>query len=205
MILDFQKTEDILKEYGIKTPKTFFVSNKEELFLKAEELNFPLVLKISSKTVLHRKEVGGVFTNITKKEELEDSFNRLEKIKEKEGVLLQEQIKGVEFIVGAKEDSSFGTVVMLGTGGSMVEIFNDLSFRLAPVDKKEALEMIEEVKGKIMLEGFRGEEKLNKEDFADFLVKVSKLAFEKKVKELDFNPVIINKDGVFVCDVKIIL
>jgi acyl-CoA synthetase (NDP forming) len=205
MILDFKTTEDILNSYGLNVPQSFLVKEKEGAVEAGNKIGYPVVLKISSETILHRTEIGGVITNIKNEEELKNAFDALEKIKEKEGIIVQKEIKGAEFIVGAKEDLVFNTVIMFGTGGIMVELFSDVSFRVAPISENDAREMIEEIKGKKLLEGFRGKPIINKEKVVDVLVKTAKLAFEKKVKELDFNPVIINEEGVFICDVKITL
>ncbi len=205
MILGYKRREEILEKYGLKRPATFLVNDKEEALKRAEEIGFPVVAKISSKKQLHRTEVGGVLVGLKNKKELNEAFEKLSKIEDIEGVIIQKQIKGVELIVGAKRDEVFGPTVMLGTGGIMVELFKDVSFRIAPFEEKEALKMIEEIKGKKLLEGFRDMPIIDKNKLANILVKTSKLAVEENVKELDFNPIIGNESGLYICDVKIAL
>ena len=205
MILGYKRREEILEKYGLKRPATFLVNDKEEALKRAEEIGFPVVAKISSKKQLHRTEVGGVLVGLKNKKELNEAFEKLSKIEDIEGVIIQKQIKGVELIVGAKRDEVFGPTVMFGTGGIMVELFKDVSFRIAPFEEKEALKMIEEIKGKKLLEGFRDMPIIDKNKLANILVKTSKLAVEENVKELDFNPIIGNESGLYICDVKIAL
>ena len=205
MILNHKKRENLLSKYNLKRPKTFLVREKSEAIKKANIIGFPVVAKISSDTHLHRTELGGVVVNIENQQELEDAFQELSEIDDINGVIIQKQVGGVEFIVGSKRDQVFGSTIMLGTGGTMVELFEDVSFRVAPIQKEDAFEMIDEIKGKKLLDGFRGGPKIDKTELADILVKASQLAFEEDVQELDFNPVIGNEDGVYICDVKIVL
>ncbi len=205
MIPEFKRREEILEKYGLRRPDTFLVTKSDEAIEKAKEIGFPVVAKISSRKHLHRTEVDGVSVDIKTEEELREEFSKLSKIEDIEGVIIQKQIKGVELIVGVNNDEIFGPTVMLGTGGIMVELFEDVSFRIAPFEKREALKMIEEIKGKKMLEGFRGGPKIDKDELAEMLVKTSNLALKEEVKELDFNPIIGNEDGLYICDVKIVL
>jgi len=205
MILNHKKRENLLSKHNLKRPKTFLVKSKKEALKKADIIGFPVVAKISSKEHLHRTELGGVFVDINSKKRLEEVFDELSEIDGVEGVIIQKQIEGIEFIVGAKKDDVFGSTIMLGTGGTMVELFEDVSFRVAPIKKEDAFEMMDEIKGKKLLDGFRGGPEISKEELADLLVKASKLAFEEDIEELDFNPVIGNKDGLYICDVKIVL
>jgi 3-hydroxypropionyl-CoA synthetase (ADP-forming) len=205
MILGYQEQKEILAKYTLKTPRSFFIENKEQVSLAVEKIGFPLVMKISSREHLHRTEVGGVFKDIKSRKEAEEAFTTLNEIREIDGVVAEEQINGAEFIVGIKNDPSFGKVLMLGSGGVMVEVFNDVSFRVLPIKSEDAVEMINEIKGRKFLEGFRGSEEVDKKTITDFLVSVSSLAEEEKFSEVDFNPVIVNKKGAFICDVKIIV
>ncbi len=205
MILDFQRREGLLKKYGLKRPYTFLVQNQDEAVEKFHEIGCPVVLKISSDKHLHRTELGGVELNLSKEEDVIKAYDRLSGIDGIEGVMVQEFISGVEFIVGAKNDPVFGAVVMVGTGGTLVELFKDVSFKIAPIDHEEAKKMIEEIKGSKLLEGFRGKPELGKDDLIEILKTTSDLAYKEDVKELDFNPVIVNEEGAFICDVKIVL
>jgi 3-hydroxypropionyl-CoA synthetase (ADP-forming) len=205
MILNYKKREELLKEYGLNRPETYLVNSKSEALEKANLTGYPVVAKISSDKHLHRTELNGVEVDIKSDQELEKVFDRLIKIEGVEGIIIQKQINGVEFIVGAKNDPTFGPIIMLGTGGTLVELFKDVTFRVAPIDLEEAKKMIEEIKGKKLLEGFRSYKKMDKEKLAKILSQTSKLAHDKKIKELDFNPVIANEKEILICDVKIVL
>ncbi len=203
MILSFQEQEKLLRKHKIKRPKTFFVSSLKELSENVKKVGFPLVLKISSRKHLHRTEVKGVFTNISSLKEAEETYRRLIKIKNIDGVLLQQQIDGYEFVIGLKEDEVFGKTIMFGSGGTMIEILKDVSFRLLPVDKKEIEKMIKEVKSSTLLGGFRKKEKIDLKEVINSISQVGQMSIAEDIKEADFNPVIINNQGVFFCDVKI--
>ncbi len=203
MILGYQDQREILQKHQIKEADAEIVFQKDDLDLAVEKVGYPLAMKISSKEHLHRTELGGVFLNIKAKEEVDSVFERLMKIEGVDGVILQKMIEGFEFIIGAKHDSSFGPIVMLGSGGTMVELFNDVTFAVAPLKEREVEKMIDEIQGKNLLNGFRGKEVIEKNELVDLLVKTSNLITSENIKEVEFNPVIVNKEGVFVCDVKI--
>jgi succinyl-CoA synthetase beta subunit len=205
MILNYKKREELLAKYDLPRPKTKLVKNEKEAIEEANAIGYPVVAKISSDQHLHRTEINGVIVGIKSSQELAEAFKKLIKVEGVEGIIIQDQVEGVEFIVGAKNDPSFGPVVMLGTGGTLVELFKDVTFRVAPIDKKEAKKMIEEIKGRKLLEGFRAYKSMDKEKLAEILSKTARLAFEEEVKELDFNPVIANDDQILICDVKIVL
>ncbi len=203
MILDFKKQENLLSRYEIKRPLTFFATKKEEVACMANKAGYPLALKVFSNEIFHRTEKKGVYLNIGSEKEARETANKLFKIPKSQGVIIQKQIEGIELVVGAKKDPSFGAAIMFGTGGVMVEVISDVVFKIAPIGKKDAKEMINETRAKIFLKGFRGMQKVKEELVIDLLVKTSNLAYKEKVQEIDFNPVIANKDGVFVCDAKI--
>jgi len=203
MILEFKEQEKLLSDYGIKRPPTFLAKEREEAVELAGKVGYPLVMKVFSTKILHRTEISGVVTGLKGEEEVREAFSRLIKIQDVEAVIVQKEISGVELFIGAKKDPTFGATLMLGTGGTMVELFNDVVFRIAPIEEKDALEMISEIKGKVLLEGFRGRPKIRKEKLVDVLVKTSELIYKEKIKELDFNPVIATDEEVFICDVKL--
>ncbi len=205
MLLDFNSQEKILAKHKLKTPSTLLINKKSDLFSFIDKINYPVVLKIFSTKHLHRTEVDGVVKNIYNKKQAEEAFVRLTKIKNIDGVIVQKQIDGFEFVIGIKDDEVFGKTIMFGTGGTMIELFNDVSFRLLPISKKDGNEMIEEIKGSKLLSGFRGKDKIDKKIVIETLLNVSNFAVDNNFKEVDFNPVIINKKGCFFCDAKIII
>lgn len=204
MLLNFTESQEILNRYQIPVVESFSVTNREELYLALEKLDFPLVMKIDSKEIVHKTDQGGVKLNITNKEDAERTLEELLTVCD-EGVTVQKQIAGEEIIIGGKKDRSFGPVIMIGLGGVLVEIYKDIVFRLAPLEKEEALSMIEDIKGKKILEGFRGRPKVNKDSLAEVIVKTSHLLEkETQIKELDFNPVLARESSL-VCDIKLIV
>ncbi|MCS7135017.1 MAG: acetate--CoA ligase family protein [Candidatus Aenigmarchaeota archaeon] len=200
----------ILSKYGIKVVNGSVVKKFEEAVQIAEKVGYPIVLKIVSKDVLHKTNVGGVIVNINSSEELETAYNKLLKNAKSlnislEGVFVQKMLKGYyEVIVGGKRDKVFGPTVMFGLGGIFVEVLEDISLRIAPIDLKEAVKMIEETKAVKILKGVRGE-KANINEIAKTLTRVSRIMVENpEIAELDINPLMV-KDEAIATDARIIL
>jgi acyl-CoA synthetase (NDP forming) len=194
-----------LNYYGIQTTKYKVVSRIEDL--KKLDLAYPLALKVCSNKILHKTDVGGVKLNIQNNEELEKNFNIFKKKFPKEKFLVdQMEEKSVEIIIGLVQDPTFGLSIMVGIGGIYTELYEDVSFRVIPIDRYDAKEMIEEIKGKKLLEGFRNI-KANKDLVVDLLLKVSKIGDEliDHIDQMDLNPVFIYEDKICVIDAKLIL
>ncbi len=198
-VLDFEKTRKLLLKHKIPFPKTELATSKKQALFFAEKIGYPVVLKISL-LVLHKTDVKGVITGIKDRKEMEKAW---EHIGRKE-VLVQKMIKGKEIILGMKKDAQFGPVLMAGFGGIFVELFKDVSFRIAPVDEKQGLEMLKELKSFPVLKGFRGDRGVNIKEIVRVIVNLSKLSLDKNIKEIDFNPLIVNEKKAFVVDAKII-
>ncbi|MAG19983.1 hypothetical protein CL618_00955 [archaeon] len=192
------------KLFNLPYPKSSLTSSLEEA-LKTK-LEFPLVLKIISEKIIHKTEENAVIE--TSKEELEENYNKLIKIcqkkKIKPSILLQETMQGQEIIIGIKKDPTFNHVILLGLGGFFVELIKDISFRKCPITKEDAESMINDLKNKQILTGFRNQS-INLEILKDLLVKVSKLPEKHDIQELDLNPVIINKKQAQIVDVRTVL
>jgi len=209
--LNFKETLEVLNKYKIPFCKTELIETKREAFKLAKEIGYPVALKVSSDKILHKTDVGAVKTGIENKKELKQYWEEIiqnisNKVSKIEGMLLQEQIPGHEVIIGLKRNERFGPVIMFGLGGVFVEVLKDVSFRIAPIDKKEAGEMIKEIKGFKILQGARGKEPANLDKLADILVSVSDLSLkETKIKEIDFNPIIVNKKRASVIDARILI
>ena len=199
------EVKDLLNYYGIQTTKYKVVSIIEDL--KKLDLAYPLALKVCSNKILHKTDLGGVKLNIQNNEELEKNFNIFRKKFSKEKFLVdQMEEKSVEIIIGLVQDPTFGLSIMVGIGGIYTELYEDVSFRVIPIDRYDAEEMIEEIKGKKLLEGFRNI-KANKELVVDLLLKVSKIGHEliDRIDQMDLNPVFVYKDKICVIDAKLIL
>jgi len=198
MLLSFEKTKQILNRHNIPFLKSEIVENKKQLKLILKKIGFPVFLKTLG---LHKTEKGLVLKAENKKQALK-GFLRLKK----SGiVLVQKEVKGLELFLGAKRDKAFGIVLMFGLGGVLVEVLEDISFGIYPLNKKEALEMLKALKGFELLKGFRGMEKVNLNKLAKALINLGNLVSENPfIKEVDFNPVMAKGDDILVIDPKII-
>jgi acyl-CoA synthetase (NDP forming) len=195
----------LLRAYGIPTTQYQVVRTEKDL--EKLTLRFPVALKVCSPAILHKTDVGGVRLNILNKEELKKTFKELRKKFPTENLLVdQMEEKGVEIIVGLVQDATFGLSIMCGIGGIFTELYKDVSFRVVPIDSYDARQMIEELVGKKLLEGFRGM-KANKQLVIDLVLKVSKLGEEliDHVDQMDLNPVFVYEKRICVVDAKLIL
>jgi succinyl-CoA synthetase beta subunit len=199
------EVKEVLKKFNIPTTNFSVVRTRQDV----EKLNvtFPVALKICSRKVLHKTDVGGVKLNIKDKEELLNTFERFEKKFPGETFLVDEMVEsGVEMIIGLVQDPTFGLSIMCGVGGIYTELYQDVAFRVIPIDEYDAREMLDEVKGKKLLEGFRNI-KANKELVIELLLNISKLG-EKlidRIDQMDLNPVFIYEESICVVDAKLIL
>ena len=202
----------ILQQYKISYPKYGFARNPEEAGKIANQLGFPVVLKIVSPQVSHKSDVGGVLVGLKNTEEVASGFKKIqERLKtavpnaSMEGVLVCKQAPdGLDIIIGALEDPVFGPTIMFGLGGIFTEILKDVSFRIAPLEKRDAEEMIREVKGYPLLMGIRGQKAYDVEQLTNLLLSVSRLVVENSnIKELDLNPVRLFESGLMALDVRL--
>lgn len=205
------EAKQVLQNMNILIPPSKLVLSEVEAIESAKKFGFPVVLKLMSKDVMHKTDSGAVVIDLSNEQEVKETYNdfmrRFENI-EIAGVLVEKMVKkGLELIIGTSTDSTFGPVILFGVGGVLVEAIKDVVFRMCPVTKKQALGAIGEIKAKILLEGFRGQPKVNKDQLADILVKISQLAWENReyIIEMDINPIIANEDGIFPVDARIIL
>lgn len=199
------EVKDLLKLYGIRTTKYRLVSRFEDL--KNIGLKFPVALKVCSSKILHKTDVGGVKLDIKDMDELKKTFKIFKKKFPKENLLVdQMEKKGVEIIIGLVQDPTFGLSIMCGIGGVFTELYKDVTFRVVPIERIDAEEMIEEIKGKKLLEGFRNIP-ANKKLVIDLLLKVSKIGEElmDHIDQMDLNPVFVYGDDLCVVDAKLIL
>lgn len=199
------EVKDLLRASGIPTTKYKLVRTEADL----ERLNvrFPVALKVCSSKILHKTDVGGVQLNIRNIDELRNTFRTFKKKFPTEDFLVdQMEEKGVEVIIGLVQDPTFGLSIMCGIGGIFTELYKDVSFRVVPIDAYDAAQMVEELKGKKLLEGFRGL-KANKQLVIDLVLKVSTLGEQliDHLDQMDLNPVFVYEDRVCVVDAKLIL
>ncbi len=203
-MFDFVATKEILEKYDLPMVESFLAENFEEAKKITKKLGWPIMMKISSSKIIHKTDIGGV-AKIENTEELKKSFNKLNDASDGKGVIIQPFVLGVEIIIGMKRDAQFGPVLMFGIGGIFVELLKDISFRLAPINRREAGKMIKEIKLYPILNGYRGQEKVNIDLLVKTLINLSKLSLaEKQISQIDFNPVLVNSKGAWIADAKII-
>jgi len=205
---------DVIKASGISTPDYALAKTAKEALTAAKSMGFPVVLKIVSPDILHKSDVGGVIVGVEDEKEIgrnyDDIMNSLiKKVPDADimGILVEKQMpKTTEVIVGGIRDEQFGATVMFGLGGIFVELFKDVAFRIAPVTEKEALEMIMEIKGYSILNGYRGSERLDIQQLARTVVTVSELISDiDEIKEVELNPLFVYTEGVTAVDARIII
>ena len=204
-VLAENNVKDLLRAYGI--PTTTYQVIQTEKDLKKLTVHFPVALKVCSPNILHKTDVGGVRLNIQNIEKLNKTFKEFRKKFPTEDFLVdQMEENGVEIIVGLVQDPTFGLSIMCGIGGIFTELYKDVSFRVVPIDDYDAHQMIEELAGKKLLEGFRGM-KASKQLVIDLVLKVSKLGEEliNQVDQMDLNPVFVYEKRICVVDAKLIL
>lgn len=208
------EAKQILNEAGIHCSDTRLAATKAESVAISEEIGYPVVLKISSVDITHKSDAGGVKVNLPDKAAVEEAYDEImasctakHPDADIEGVAVQGMAKpGTEVIIGMTKDPSFGPVLMFGLGGIFVEVLKDVAFRVVPLEKSDAAEMIYEIKGKKLLEGYRGEDPADTAFLEDMLLKLSQLVDKTEdIVEIDMNPVFAYKKGAVVVDARIIL
>ncbi len=211
-VITEEQAKQILESYGIRVPPYALVKSEEEAVREAKRIGFPLVMKVVSPEILHKTDVGGVKVGIKSEQEVIDTFrsmyDRLAGKYDVKGILLEKMVpQGIELIVGLQYDEQFGPVIMVGLGGIFTEIYRDVSFRMLPISKQDALDMLNELNGKKVLEGFRGSKPVNKDMLAEALVSIGKLGIDMAAyyDSVDFNPIVVYPDDYAVVDAKMIL
>jgi len=207
-VLSEHESAKVLEEYEIPTCREHVATDITEAAKYAKDIGYPVVLKINSNEVSHKSEAGGVYLGLKDEVELKEACHKLQKnFSESSEFLIQEFIPpGIELIIGGKRDYTFGPTVAFGLGGVLTEVLKDISLRICPIDKLEAREMIQEIKGYPILKGYRGKTGCDTEAIAKVLVKVSHLLLSNSnITELDVNPLIAHKDKVVAVDSLIIL
>jgi acetyl coenzyme A synthetase (ADP forming)-like protein len=198
------ESREIMKAYGISMPQSELAANSEEAVAAAESIGYPVVMKIASPDILHKTDIGGVKLNLSSPTDVRDAFDllvyratRYMPDAEIWGCLVQEQVRGgKEIILGMSRDPQFGPLLLFGLGGIYVEALKDVTFRVAPIDAREAREMIAEIRAFSLLRGVRGEAPSDLDAIIDTLLRVSQLVTDfPEIAELDINPLIVFEQG----------
>jgi len=207
------EAKDICREYGIPTTKQRIAKSTIGALKISQDIGFPVVLKIVSPDIIHKTEIGGVILDVKNAKEVRESFAKiLDNVRKRKpeasivGVMVQEAApKSTEVIVGAVKDPNFGPTIMFGLGGTYVEVLEDIVYRVAPITKKEAEDMVKEIKAYPILSGYRGG-KADVNAIIDILLKVSELVTDfPEIREIDLNPIMVYEKGAKTVDARIIL
>lgn len=208
------ESKQIIGEVGIEVVETKLARTKEEAISLAKQMGFPVALKIVSPDIIHKSDSGGVKLGLKNAADVGRAYSEIRAtIKQKEpkakihGVSIQKMSRpGVEVIMGMTKDAQFGPVLMFGLGGVFVEVLKDVSFRIVPIVKRDANQMIEEIKGYPVLQGYRGQEPANIPALEDMLLRLSDFIEQTpEIKELDLNPILAYADGAVAVDARVIL
>ena len=192
---------------GLVVPKFSVAESLAEAISAADRIGYPLVAKVVSPKIVHKTEYHGVQTGIVNQEQLSAAYHRLAALPGAVGVLIEETAQGVELIIGAKNDFQFGPVVLMGIGGTGVEICQDTVIRMAPLEHGQATAMFDELKGRKLLQGYRGAPPCNLKAAAEMIQQFSYLIMDiaDRFESIDLNPVFCNEKQCIVADARIML
>ncbi len=208
------ESRQILEHYRIPVVEGEVIQEIESAIDFANKFEYPVVLKVVSRDILHKTDAGGVKVGIKNEKELREGLiNLIKTVKKKkpkakiDGIFVQKMLpESPEVIIGGKKDPTFNHVILFGLGGIFVEVFKDVSFRVVPIKEKDAVEMISEIKGVKILRGIRGKAPVDFKALVDILMRTSRMLEENpEIKELDINPVFAMTDGTVAVDARIII
>jgi acyl-CoA synthetase (NDP forming) len=213
-VLTEVESKELLRRVGIPIIETRLARSKKEAIAMSKEMGFPVVLKIISPDVVHKSDSGGVRLGLANATQVGKAYSEImSSVRQKypqamiQGVSVQSMAPpGVEVIIGMSQDPQFGPVLMFGLGGVLVEVLKDVSFRIVPVTKRDAGEMIREIKGYPLLEGYRGQEPASISALEELIVKVSQFVEQTpQIEELDLNPIFVYKDKAIAVDARVVI
>lgn len=208
------ESKQIISEEAVEVIETRLARTKSEAVSIAREIGFPVAVKVISAQIVHKSDVGGVRLDLQNGAQVARAFGEIKaSVKEAvpgariDGVTVQKMARpGVEVIMGMSKDAQFGPVLMFGLGGVLVEVLKDVSFRIVPLARRDARQMIEEIRGYPVLMGYRGQEPASISGLEDTLLRLSRfIERTPEIKELDLNPMIASGDGLVAVDARIIL
>jgi len=207
--LSEHESKRLLEAYDIPVTRETEITDQQGLKEAVQKIGLPLVLKACGPNLSHKTEIGLVYVDVRSEQEAIEAFEEIMSAVKKDGgsVLVQEMVKGQrELVVGLTRDPQFGPCVMFGLGGIFTEILKDISFRVAPLEKRDALEMMQDIKGHKILEAVRGMPAADLDRLADILIKVGNIGIEQdKIKEIDINPLILRGSEPVAVDALVVL
>ncbi len=213
-ILTEIESKELIKQAGISVSDTRLATSPEEAISLSRQLGFPVVLKVASADIVHKSDAGGVKLGLRTSKQVGKAYGDILAAIHREypqaviqEVSVQKMARpGVEVIIGMSKDDQFGPVLMFGLGGILVEVLKDVAFRIVPLVRRDAAEMIREIKGYPLLEGYRGQEAVDVSHLEEMLLKVSEFVEKHpEIKELDLNPIFAYSQGAVAVDARVIL
>jgi acyl-CoA synthetase (NDP forming) len=213
-LLNEVEAKDLLREAGVPVTMTTLATSPDEAVKQADAAGYPVVLKVVSPDISHKSDAGGVKLNLKSADDVRAAYSAIIESCTKHvpgaritGIAVQYMApQGTEVIVGMTTDPQFGPVMMFGLGGIMVEVLKDVSFRLVPLEEKDATQMLSEIKGKAVLDGVRGQPPADTAALKQAILKVSDFVqAHPEVRELDLNPMFAYPDGAIAVDARIVI
>ncbi len=202
-ILSEKEAEDFLEKEGFPVVQRKLVKNPEEAIRAAQQMDYPVAMKVYAPEIIHKSDVGGVKLDIRNNTEVVECFAELMRIKHAKGVTVQKYTEGLFLLLGLKEDASFGHAIVVGGGGIYTEVLKDVSFRVCPIDQKEALTMLQELKMYQLLTGIRGHKAVHLKKLSKLIAQLSRLpAKHKNIAELDINPLVVYENTMIIVDAR---
>jgi acyl-CoA synthetase (NDP forming) len=197
----------LLAMAGLDVPRFKWAKNLDDALQSAHEIGYPVVGKVVSSHVVHKSDQGGVVVGIQSDEILESTYKRFSAVDNFAGMLVEEMVSGVELIVGAKKDYQFGPVILLGMGGTGVEIYKDAVLRMAPLQEQDVSSMVKNLKAHQLLEGYRGSEPVDLNKLTHMMLAFSELVMDLKevIESIDLNPVMCSSKSCIIADARIML
>jgi acyl-CoA synthetase (NDP forming) len=201
------EAKKLLSLRGLTVPRFKTAEEEEEAVECAREIGYPVVVKAVSSQIVHKSDHGAVVVAIQGDDGVRSAFRRLKKLPDLDCLLVEEMVPGVELIVGAKIDYQFGPVVLLGMGGTGVEIYQDATLRMAPLKEKDVASMVRGLKAHVLLEGYRGAQPVNIPDLTRLLLAFSELTvdLQEHIGSIDLNPVKCSAEKCIIADARIML
>lgn len=211
--LDLALARRVLEAAGIRYNRSGTAVDADEAVEVAREIGFPVVVKLISKDVVHKSDVGGVVLDVIDENGVREACAGIrQRVGEAQpdahidGFTIEEQVKGTEIIVGMSRDRDFGSLLMVGMGGVFVEVYEDVAFRLAPLTRRDARDMIGEIEAQPLLDGARNRPKLDRGELGEIVLRISRLVEElPEIEELDVNPLVITERGLVAIDARVVL
>jgi acyl-CoA synthetase (NDP forming) len=208
------EAKQVMEGIGIPTPEYHLAQSVEEAVDYAGQVGFPVVLKVVSPEIIHKSDAKGVLLNLQTEEEVKEGYERILKNAQNFnpnarvlGISVQKMLKsGVEVIVGVKRDNVFGPVVLFGLGGIFVELLKDVSLRVLPLAEQDIKNMMKEIQGYPLLDGYRGSKPIDFQSLESIIFKIAQLCTQfSQISELELNPIIAYEDGAWAADARILM